>query len=206
MDQLNGRSELKANEFLHKEYEMCYAQLRFYDNRQTNLMKFLFAITTSSAGGIFAVYKFFGAATKDFHTALCFFAFVVAIGAALLTLSMVQNRLYFVYIARQINSIRGFLLSSEAPDFKGNQLYTSSDFSAIKPFSIHTIQLLGSTILTSGFISVGSYGCAKIASHNNTTCILLTTFFTSLVVMMLVFYFYLSKKGKKSADSAIHGK
>jgi len=34
---------------------------------------------------------------------------------------MLQNRLYFVYIARQINAIRGYMMATEAGEFHNNQ-------------------------------------------------------------------------------------
>jgi hypothetical protein len=56
-DQSSGPSESAVNEFLHKEYELCFEQLRFYDERQSNLLKFLFTLTSAVATAQFALYK-----------------------------------------------------------------------------------------------------------------------------------------------------
>lgn len=137
-EQSSGLSEGLSNSFLHKEYELCFGQLRFYDERQTNLLKYLFSITSTVAAAQFALYKLFNSPTHEFFLCLLFLSTIVFTGALLIFMSMLQNRLYFVYMARQINAIRGHLMKHEAPLFQENQLYTKTDFSAIKPFSIHT--------------------------------------------------------------------
>ncbi len=50
----------------------------------------------------------------------------------LLYLAMLQNRLYFVFVARQPNAIRGYLIKVAAEWFEKNQMYTSTNFPALK--------------------------------------------------------------------------
>jgi len=149
-EQLSGHSEELSNVFLHKEYELCYGQLRFYDERQTNLLKYLFTLTSTVAAAQFALYKVFNSPNHDFFLCLAFLSTVVFMGSLLIFLSMLQNRLYFVYMARQINAIRGHLMRHEAPKFTENQLYTKTDFSAIKPFSVYTYKLVGAAFTSYG--------------------------------------------------------
>ena len=154
------------NSFLHKEYELCFEQLRFYDERQTNLLKFLFTLTSAVSGAQFALYKLFGAPTREFFVCLGFLSLVVVTASLLIFMSMIQNRLYFVFMARQINAIRGYLLAREAPEFTENQLYTKTDFSAVKPFSVHTYKVIGSAFIISLFTGSSVYSVSHYTTKN----------------------------------------
>ena len=90
-EQSSGHSEASSNVFLHKEYELCFGQLRFYDERQTNLLKYLFTLTSTIAAAQFALYKIFNSPTKEFFLCLLFLSFVVTIGAFLIFLSMLRS-------------------------------------------------------------------------------------------------------------------
>lgn len=192
------------NSFLQKEYEACFEQLRFYDERQNDLLKFLFTLTSAVAGGLFAIYKVLGSATHEFFLCLAFLAWVVFVATVLLYLSMLQNRLYFVFIARQINAIRGFCLAREAPEFTQNQLYTSTDFPAIKPFSVHTHFLVGASLLSSMFGALAVYSSCRLASLPS--CFLFAALAFGVLVLAMAFggYLYLKTQGARSADAAIH--
>ncbi len=194
------------NKFLLKEYEMCYEQLRFYDSRNSSLLRYLFTLTSAVATAQFAIYKINKSFDDFFFVCQAFLSVVVLIASILLYMMMLQNRLYFVFIARQINAIRKFLLENSSPEFTENQLYTSTNFPALKPRSVHTFQLIGASSLC------GLYSGSFIFSIVNSTQIcnssLLISTIVSLVVT-LVFSLggagYLSKMGNKSADKAIHG-
>lgn len=196
---------MKTNEFLYKEYELCFEQLRFYDNRNSDLLKYLFTLTSAVATAQFAVYKFLKGPTHGFFACQAFLSIVVFIATLLLYLAMLQNRLYFVYIARQINAIRGYLMQTEAVSFKDNQLYTSTNFPALKPSSVHTFQLLGASFLSSLFAGVSVYALYPALGNS-------TYPYTSLFIFVLVWLaeviggiLYLSRTGKKTSDDAIHG-
>jgi hypothetical protein len=127
-----------AHEYLLKEYELCFEQLRFYDSRQESLLKYMFSLTSAVATAQFAIYQLLQGPTVGFFKCQALLSGLVFIATLLLFSAMLQNRLYFVYIARQLNAIRGYLMGAEAPEFKNNQLYTSTNFPALKPFSVHT--------------------------------------------------------------------
>jgi hypothetical protein len=94
------------SEFLLKEYDLCFEQLRFYDARQEELLKYLFTLTSATAAAQFAVLQFLTKPCTAFFAAQGFLFSVVFTASVLLYLMMLQNRLYFVFIARQINAIR----------------------------------------------------------------------------------------------------
>jgi len=191
--------------FLYKEYEMCFEQLRFYDNRSSNLLKYLFTLTSSVATAQFAIYKLTQTLDSRFFTSHAFLSFVVFIATLLLFLGMLQNRLYFVYTARQINAIRGFLLATECSEFTENQLYTSTNFSALKPFSIHTFQIIGAAFLCG--LYAGSFAYSIQPSLCNITPSWTYSIWTFLVVSVVAVvgaFIYLGQSSKNTADEAIH--
>ena len=200
----NGHSEGMSNLFLHKEYELCFGQLRFYDERQTNLLKYLFTLTSAVSAAQFALYKVFDSPTHDFFLCLAFLSTVVVTGSLLIFLSMLQNRLYFVYMARQINAIRGHLLKHEAPMFKENQLYTKADFSAIKPFSVHTYKLVGAAFITALFAGSSTYAFSQLGGNSSPWCAVGIVSLCAFLGLAIGGYYYLKTQGTKSADQAIH--
>jgi hypothetical protein len=194
-----------TNDYLKKEYELCFAQLRFYDERHSNILQYLFTLTSAVATAQFAVYKLSQGVTKGFFICQTFLSIVVFVATVLLFLAMLQNRLYFVIIARQINAIRGYLMETEAAEFRNNQLYTSTDFPALKNFSVHTFQLLGAAFLSSLFAGAAAYGLYPAFGHEPSICSSVITFFVVLIVEIGVGAKHLSSSKGKSADEVIHG-
>jgi hypothetical protein len=204
MEQSSGHSEGSSNTFLHKEYELCFTQLRFYDERQMNLLKYLFTLTSTVATAQFALYKVFNSPNHDFFLCLTFLSTVVVTGSFLIFLSMLQNRLYFVFMARQINAIRGHLMKHEAPMFEENQLYTKTDFSAVKPFSVHTYKLVGAAFITALFVGSFTYAIFQLGGSELHWCSVGFVALGSFLCLAIGGYFYLKTQGAKSADQAVH--
>ncbi len=194
-----------STEFLMKEYELCFEQLRFYDKRHEDLLKYLFSLTSAVATAQFAVFKFLKGPTQGFFGCQAFLSIIVFIATLLLFMAMLQNRLYFVYIARQLNAIRGFLMDTEASGFKNNQLYTSTDFSALKPSSVHTFQMLGAALLSSLFAGLSCYAICPAFGEKACFGMALTATIIVAVIEIAGGIRYLSEKGQKTADAAVHG-
>ena len=196
-----------GHEYLMKEYELCFEQLRFYDERHESILKYMFSLTSAVATAQFAVYQWLHGATTDFFLCQAFLSGLVFIATLLLALAMLQNRLYFVYIARQLNAIRGFLMEAEAGDFKNNQLYTSTDFPALKPFSVHTFQLLGAALISSLFAGLTSaYAIGAILDCKARAGAGLVSWVLVFAAEVVGGMKYLSSSDRKTADEAIHGK
>jgi len=123
----------------------------------SSILKYLFSMTSAVATAQFAVYKFLQGPTTGFYGCQAFLSITVFVATLLLYLSMLQNRLYFVYIARQLNAIRGFLMESAAGSFRNNQLYTATEFPALKPSSVHTFQLIGAALISSMFAGLSAF-------------------------------------------------
>jgi hypothetical protein len=195
-----------ANEYLLKEYELCFEQLRFYDTRHESLLKYSFSLTSAVATAQFGIYQLLHGATAAFFRCGAILSGLVFVATVLLFLAMLQNRLYFVFVARQINAIRGYLMKVAAGEFKENQMYTSTDFPALKPLSLQTLQILGTALISSGFAGAsalairpalgGQPGCAAGAC----TCALVLAGEVGGAMA------YLRLSGRRSADEAIHQK
>jgi hypothetical protein len=163
-------------------------------------------LSSAVATAQFAVYKFLQGATAGFYGCQAFLSVTVFVATLLLYLSMLQNRLYFVYIARQINAIRGYLMESAAGSFKSNQLYTVTNFSALKLSSIHTFQLLGAALISAMFACLATF--AIYPAFGESPCII-----ASVIVFVLVGAAeivggikYLTATDNRTADDAMHGK
>lgn len=193
-----------AYEYLMKEYELCFEQLRFYDARHESILKYTFSLTSAAATAQFAIYKLLNGATESFFLWLLFLSGLVFLATLLLVMEMLQNRLYFVYVARQLNAIRGYLMHVDAEGFNNNQMYTSTNFPALKPFSVHTFQLLGAALMSSVFAGLCAYairpafGCRSSVGMGLGACILI--FAAEAVGGMRYLYSF----GRKTADQAIH--
>lgn len=145
-----------ANEYLIKEYELCFEQLRFYDERHEKILTYTFNLTAAAATAQFAIYKLLNGATAGFFAFAAILSGLIFVATLLLFMAQLQNRLYFVYVARQLNAIRGYLMNVDAIGFRNNQMFTNFDFPALKPFSVHTFTLIGSATISSLFAG----GCA----------------------------------------------
>ncbi len=193
------------NEYLHKEYELCFGQLRFYDERHSNILKYTFSLTSAVATAQFAIYKFLQGPTVWFFYCQLFLSVIVFIATLLLYMAMLQNRLYFVFIARQLNAIRGFLMQTEAAEFKNNQLYTSTDFPALKPSSVHTFELIGAALISSLFAGLSCFSLNPAMGEKPCLTATVIVFLIVVAAEIIGGIIYLSDSGKGGADEVIHG-
>ena len=109
-------------------------------------MKYVFSLTSAVATAQFAVYKLVQGATPGFFACQTFLSVIVFVATVLLYLTMLQNRLYFVYIARQLNSIRGHLMLKEASGFAGNQLLVNFETHGDGSIQVELLDVSGKPI------------------------------------------------------------
>lgn len=195
-----------GSEFLYKEYELNYEQLRFYDSRQSNIFQYLFTLTASVAAAQFTLYKFFTEPTQVFYQCHLFLSVIVFLATLLLFLSMLQNRIYFVITAKQLNAIRKHLLENESPEFENNQLYISTDFPAVKLCSVHTLQLIGAVLISSLFAGSSMYALLPAINLQASLGGAILVFIIVAGIEISCGFTYLDNQGKKTADKAIHKK
>jgi hypothetical protein len=197
-------TDMDSSSFLLTEYQACFEQLRYYDTRQDDVLKYLFTLSSAVATAQFAVLKLFGAPTEWFFAAQSFLSLIVFVASVLLYLMMLQNRLYFVFTARQINAIRKYMLETEAANFTQNQLYTSTSFSAFKLRSVHTFQLLGTALISSLFAATSMYGFLRLA-HSSCVAVVTSAVLAAVGATEVIGgALYLKRSSEKTADVAIH--
>lgn len=193
-----------AHEYLLKEYELCFEQVRFYDTRQESLLKYTITLTSAVATALFAVYQFLQGATAKFFECEAILSGLVFIGTVMLFLAMLQNRLYFVFTARQLNAIRGYLMRVGAGTFKNNQLFTSTQFAALKPMSVHTLELLCTALISSLFAGASALGIGSAGGSSPSISLAVVASILIFVSEAAFGIGYLRVQGPKTADEAIH--
>jgi len=194
------------SEFLLKEYEMCFEQLRFYDMRQEEMLKYMFTLTSAAAAAQFAILQFLGQASMIFFAAQGFFCIVVFVATVLLYLMMLRNRLYFVFVTRQLNAVRKHMLETEAPGFADNRMWLASDFPAFKWGSVHTFQMLGAVVISALFAAAAVFGSLRAASCGGASATAAVVFIVVGMGEALGGALHLKRCGAQTADAATHGK
>lgn len=191
-----------AHEYIFKEYELCFQQFRIYDDRQESLLKYMCTLTSAISAAEFAIYQFFKGPTVEFFKAEAFLSALVFAATLLIFIAGLQNRLYFVFVARQLNGIRKFLMETAAEGFHDNRLYTSTTFPALKPFSTHTLMIIATALMSSMFAGASVYGinsasrCALGIGIETTLAVLVAEVSCGMAYLMI--------QGDKQADHAIH--
>ena len=125
--------------FLQVEYEECLDLLKHYDERHISLVKFTTGVSSSAVTLILGFYSLSSNALPYFWYFAAVLAGIAAIGLLALFAAMVQNRLYFIYPARQVNAIRRAMLDKLVPEFSDNQMYITTDVRPFKLMSLHTL-------------------------------------------------------------------
>jgi len=130
------------DEFLRLEYESCMDLLKYYDERNVSLMKFTTGVSSAVVSIVFGFYALGTNANQYFWHFASVLTGIVGLGLIAIVVALVQNRLYFVYPARQINAIRNTMLSTVEDCFSSNQMYTTTDVRAFKFLSLHALMNL----------------------------------------------------------------
>ncbi len=144
--------------FLVSEYEQCFEQMRHYNDISISLTKFAFTGFVAITSGAFALFKYLEGEIYQSTVVGSILLLTFFVGVIVMTL-MLRNRVYFVVVTRQVNSLRNYFLSNMEVDYlKYNVCYTDSDFPrAFSLWSSYTL-LLAMVALISGILGgVGSY-------------------------------------------------
>lgn len=195
---------MDENDFLLKEYEECFAQVRDYDERQKSMIGFAITIASFVPTVLLAVFQIAGEKINPIYWLLqsgVFFTTFIAL--VIIFIYLVQNRLYFVYPSRQINAIREYFLEKNL-DFKNNQMYVDYKFSGFKWMSTHILILIGVAVITSIFWVGAIFSFRLYLGLNHNYWISLVSGLIIFIVIITQARYYLSEKSKKSADEAVH--
>ena len=126
--------------YLLVEYQQCFEHMRHHNSISISLAKFVYTILAALGTGAFALFKYLEGDAYQYLVVGSVVLFALVIGLAFSAL-MVRNRIYFVIVARQVNSIRNYLISRMELDFsKYNKCYLDS--STPKAFNLYSSYLL----------------------------------------------------------------
>lgn len=192
------------NEFLLKEYEECFAQIRIHDEAQKSMIGYTITIASFVPTVLLALYQLSDEKINPIYWLLQSGVFFTTFMALLVIFTyLVQNRLYFIYPARQLNAIRQYFIE-KYPDFKNNQMYTDYKFPGFKWMSTHILILIGVAIIASIFWIGAIFSFGLYLGLNYNYWISLVSGIIIFIVIIIQTKYYLSEKSKKSADNAIH--
>lgn len=189
-------------DFLFKEYEECFTQLRYYDDRETSFMKYYYALATAVISAQYALFKTLGRGTDDFNNSLIALSFVSFLAGVLFYVGMLRNRVYFVYAARQINALRGYLLSND-PGFGRNQMYTTIDVPTYSRRSLQSIEITGIALTSSLFGATMVFGIIARLALPAGMPISIGSFFIISAAQVWSGIRYLRRQNKKRSNATV---
>ena len=175
------------DKFEEIEYKQCLASLKYYDDRYLSLLKFATGISSIAPPIIYALYNLDLETDLDYWNFMTFLSLITAIGISALFVAMIQNRLYFIYPARQVNSIRKSQFLSKNPPIFQNQMYTDVDINAFKWMSSQTLINLFVSLQISFFLGM-AYFSINIEKFTNSSSIY-SSLFVIFISSLLIFGF-----------------
>ena len=158
----NQGAELTDREwdFLAAEYATSIDLIKYYDDRQVDLLKFASGISAGVPTVVFAFYGLSDVVATYVWDFAVFIAAITAISLSAIFAAMVRNRIYFVFPARQANVIRKRLFKESdaigADEFK-NQMYSTRNVPMIDLFSTQVLQLLFVALQSALFVAVCNF-------------------------------------------------
>ena len=131
--------------------------MRHYNDTVISLAKFVFSILAALISGAFALFQYFSGEMYQHAITGSILLFSLVIGLAFLGL-IVRNRLYFITVAKQVNSLRNYFLNNMELDYlKYNVCYTNPNLpKALNPWSVYTI-MFWLLSLVNGFLAASSF-------------------------------------------------
>lgn len=193
------------DEFLKIEYERCLDLLKYYDERHLSLVKFATGATSSIISLVFGFHALSPGVQPYFWHFAAVLTGVAGFGLLAVFVAMVQNRLYFVYPARQVNAIRRAMLEKVASEFSDNQMYLTTDVRAFKLFSLHAIMNLLVALQVGVFLAFSWFAIA--VDPTNVSYSIVRALVVAGVISVLLFGLsgaYLSTRGQYHPDRAVH--
>lgn len=99
--------ENQALNFLQRDFDQCFQQLRHYDTQIFNILKFTFTAYTVLIGAALGLYQFGLKEQVDITSPVTAVLIVGTLLGLFMFVLVIRNRVYFVKIARYLNEQRG---------------------------------------------------------------------------------------------------
>ena len=192
-------------DFLKVEYEQCLSLLTYYEDRHHSFVKFASIMSSAVPSLILAIYQLGGSAAGYFWEFVTVISVITAVGLLSVFTVLVQYRLYFVYPARQVNSIRKHCLEKMGNDQFENQMYLNTSFSAFKWLSTHTLLNLFVSLQVGAFVglSLFSYFFGRHSDEPSVLFPLVMGILATVTIFGLSAW-YLYEQSKYHPDRSIH--
>jgi hypothetical protein len=193
------------DKFEEIEYKQCLASLKYYDDRYLSILKFATGISSAVPPIIFALYNLDIETDLEYWNFVTFLSLITALGLLALFVAMIQNRLYFIYPARQVNSIRKSQFLGKNPPVFQNQMYTDIDINAFKWMSSQTLMNVFVSFQISFFLGMAHFSINIEKFTNNSS--IYGSLSVVVITALLIFCFsslYLSIKSKFHPKISVH--
>lgn len=121
-----SEQEKEALEFLERDFNQCFQQMRHYDSQIFDILKFMFTAYTALIGVALGLYQF-GLKEKMYLILPAVAALIIGLvlGALMFYLVLI-NRSYYVRVARYINEQRELFLALKPLGFENvSRMYTN---------------------------------------------------------------------------------
>ena len=198
-------SAAAMDEFLKTEYQGCLDLLKYYDERHLSLVKFTTAVSSSVVSLIFGFYTLSPSTHPYFWHFAAALTGIAAIGLLAVFAAMVQNRLYFIYPARQVNAIRYSMLGQLTTEFSNNQMYLTTDIAPFKLLSLHTLMNFFVALQIGTLLASCWFAMTVDFSHVTPSIVRALIVATSAALILFALSaFYLIQRGQYHPDKAIH--
>ncbi|MFK5893115.1 MAG: hypothetical protein QM504_07825 [Pseudomonadota bacterium] len=193
------------NEFLKIEYEQCLALIKYYDERHHSLVKYASGLSGAIPSLLLAIFQLGEKINPFFWQFTFIISLLTTIGLLSIFTVLIQTRLYFIYPARQVNSIRKHSLDEfNDCEFK-NQMYLNTTFNAFKWSSSQTLLNLLIVLQIGVFTGLTVYG--YMLSKGIEVCVIGTSLSSGILMSIILFgtsSWYLYKNSKYHPDKSIH--
>lgn len=201
-----SEQEKEALKFLERDFNQCFQQMRHYDSQLIEILKFLFTAYTALIGISIGLYQFGMKENKDLSLPAIFALSVGLLLGIFMFLLIIRNRVYFVQVARYINTQRGFFLQYKPLGFEDlSKMYTNH---GQPPYfnwrSSQTLLYCIIAALNSTVFGILLFIVSAVSTYKWEIVLIgsLTLFITQLAVAI----FYLKSRENKSASQAVFGK
>lgn len=147
-------SESEAIDFLEHDFDQCFQQMRHYDSQILDILKFMATVYSILTAVGIGIYENRIQKGDDYSLPICIclgILFCFGVFAYMLT---IRNRIYFVHVARYVNEIRGYFLTSITNGFKNlSRMYVNHqqppffNWRSSQSFFIYLIAFCNSSLL-----------------------------------------------------------
>lgn len=144
----------RAADFLERDFNQCFGQMRHYDNQILSIVKFTFTAYSALIAVAVGLYQFSQTENVDLvPVGIAILAVGYLFGTFMFSL-IVRNRVYFVIVARYVNEHRRLFLAVKPLGFENETgMYTSTSFPqyfnwrSSQAFYLYLVALLNSILL-----------------------------------------------------------